>query len=247
MRVFTTDITRRLGVTAEITAVEYKIYDKMSYVSPIDSICEDANGQIGQDIFIMTCLRNKMEGTFLEIGSNHPAIINNTYFLETKYKWRGVMVEYDEDFLDMYKFYRPNSVHVIMDATKVDYKRVLEENKFPVDMDFLQIDLEVFNKSTIETLEKLDREIMDTYTFATVCFEHDNYRGDTNDTRRRSRDIFDRRGYVRIFADVDDMEDWYIHPRLMNDPLILALKADGPLDHKEVVKQLKAVQNRMSA
>jgi hypothetical protein len=236
-----------LGVTADVTAVEYRGYDKMSYVSPINSICEDANGQIGQDIFIMTCLKNKREGSFLEIGSSHPAIINNTYFLETKYKWRGVMVEYNEDFLDMYTFYRPNSVHVIMDATKVDYRKILEENNFPFDMDFLQIDLEVFNKSTIETLEKLDREVMDTYTFATVCFEHDNYRGDTNDTRRRSRDIFDRRGYVRIFADVDDMEDWYIHPRLINDPLILGLKTDAPIEHGEAVKRLKAVQNVMIA
>jgi len=217
----------------------------MSYVSPINSICEDANGQIGQDIFIMTCLRNKTGGTFLEIGSHHPAIINNTYFLETKYKWRGVMVEYNEDFLDMYKFYRPNSVHVIMDATKVDYKKVLEENNFPLDMDFLQIDLEVSNKSTIETLEKLDREIMDTYTFATVCFEHDNYAGDTNDTndtRRRSRVIFDRRGYLRIFADVDDMEDWYIHPRLINDPSILGLKTDEPIKHEEAIKRMKALK-----
>ena len=219
----------------------------MSYLSPVDCICEDANGQIGQDIFILACLKKKREGTFLEIGSNHPAVINNTYFLETKYKWRGVMVEMDEDFLDMYTFYRPNSVHVIMDATKVDYKAVLEQNNFPRDMDFLQIDLEVSNKSTIETLEKLDREIFDTYTFATVCFEHDEYRGDTNDTRNRSREIFDRRGYIRIFADVDNMEDWYIHPRLINDPSILALKTDTEIRHEDAVKLLHALPSWISA
>ena len=219
----------------------------MSCLSPVNRICEDANGQIGQDIFIMTCLKKKRDGTFLEIGSHHPAVINNTYFLEIKYKWRGVMVEYNEDFLDLYKFYRPNSVHVIMDATKVDYKNILAENNFPLDMDFLQIDLEVSNKSTIETLEKLDREIFDTYTFATVCFEHDEYTGDTNGTRLRSREIFDRRGYVRIFADVDDMEDWYIHPRLINDPSILALKTDTPIKHEEAVKLLQALPSWLSA
>ena len=219
----------------------------MSYPSPVSRICEDANGQIGQDIFIMSCLKNKTEGTFLEIGSNHPAIINNTYFLETKYKWRGVMVEFNEDFREMYEFYRPNSVHILMDATKVDYKSVLEANNFPLDMDFLQIDLEVSNRSTIETLQKLDRDIFDTYTFATVCFEHDNYTGDTNDTRNLSREIFDRRGYLRIFADVDDMEDWYIHPKLINDPAILGLKTDTPIQHEEAIKLLRAMANQISA
>ena len=151
------------------------------------------------------------------------------------------MVEYNTDFTDMYKFYRPNSVHVFDDARNIDYKRVLEENGFPHDMDFLQIDLHVENNSTMATLERLDRDIMDTYSFATICFEHDAYTGDKHDTRKRSREIFDRRGYVRIFPDVENMEDWYIHPRLILNPVILNLKTEESLSASEVKERLLSV------
>ena len=206
-----------------------------------ENVKELGNGQINQDIFVLACLNQKQNGTFLEIGSEHPIIINNTYFLETKYAWRGVMVEYNTEYVDMYKFYRSNSVHVFDDARNIDYKLVLEENGFPRDMDFLQIDLHVHNDSTMATLERLDRDIMDTYTFATVCFEHDAYTGDEHDTRQRSREIFDRRGYVRLFADVENMEDWYIHPRLVTNPVILKLKTEESLSAAEVKERLLAV------
>ena len=49
------------------------------------------NGQINQDIFVLTCLNNKQNGSFLEIGSEHPIIINNTYFLETKLQSKKMM------------------------------------------------------------------------------------------------------------------------------------------------------------
>lgn len=205
------------------------------------NVKELGNGQINQDIFVLACLNKKQNGTFLEIGSEHPIIINNTYFLETKYHWRGVMVEYNTDYIDMYKVYRPGSVHVIDDARNIEYKRVLDENGFPHDMDFLQIDLHVSNDSTMATLERLDRDILDTYTFATVCFEHDEYTGDTHETRRRSREIFDRRGYVRLFPDVENMEDWYIHPRLVTNPVILNLKTEESLSASEVKERLLAV------
>ena len=55
---------------------------------------EDFNGQSGQDIFVQWALQEKRGGTFLEIGSNDPIQINNSYVLEKDYGWRGIMVEY---------------------------------------------------------------------------------------------------------------------------------------------------------
>jgi len=78
-------------------------------------------GQAEQDKFVLNILKNKQNGYFLEIGSNHPVNINNSYLLETQYNWKGIMVEYNSSFLPLYKQYRPNSIHIINDATKVDY------------------------------------------------------------------------------------------------------------------------------
>jgi hypothetical protein len=90
----------------------------------------------------------------------------------------------------------------------------------PLSFDYLQIDLEVSNESTLNTLKKLDTDVLDTYKFATVTFEHDIYVGDCYNTRLSSRDIFKRRGYVCVFEDISNdgcpYEDWYVHPDLVD-------------------------------
>ena len=186
-------------------------------------------GEVAQDYFVLTCLKNKRNGTFIEIGSNHPMENNNSFLLECKYGWKGIMVEYNADFLPKYIKYRQNSHHLIHDATTVDYLDLLKQLNYPKDIDYLQIDLDVDNKSTISTLEHMEQHVFDDYTFATVTFEHDIYRGDWYNTRVRSREIFEKRGYVRVFSDVahawedgviTPFEDWYVHPSLVDMDLV---------------------------
>ena len=92
----------------------------------------------------------------------------------------------------------------------------------PLSFDYLQIDLEVDNGSTIQTLQKLDTEILDTYKLATVTFEHDIYNTNFANTRIESRKIFMKRGYVCVFEDINNnniiypYEDWYVHPDLVD-------------------------------
>ena len=62
--------------------------------------------QSGQDKFILSVLKNKKNGYFLEIGSNDPILINNTYILEKDYNWKGIMVEYDGSFQNSYEIIR---------------------------------------------------------------------------------------------------------------------------------------------
>jgi len=177
-------------------------------------------GQAQQDKFVLQVLSEKRNGYFIEIGSNHPQIINNTFLLETQYDWKGIMVEYDARFLPLYKQYRPQSIHVIQNATQVNYKELFINNQVPTCIDYLQIDLEAVNGSTIQVLEKLDNEVLDSYKFATITFEHDIYHTNNYNTRDESRSIFNKRGYIRVFTDVENdncpYEDWYVHPDLVN-------------------------------
>jgi hypothetical protein len=197
------------------------------------------NAQAGQDAFIVNVLKEKKNGFFLEIGSNHPININNTYTLEKNFGWKGIMVEYVSSYLPSYKTLRPNSIHIISDATKVNYKHTFEVNKMPLNMDYLQIDLEVNNRSTLTTLEMIDSQLLDTYKFATITFEHDIYTGNHFNTREISRQIFHKRGYIPVFQDVCNgetrfvFEDWYVHPDLVdmdhvNKIIDMNLKHYGP-------------------
>jgi len=184
-------------------------------------------GQANQTKFVLNVLHEKRNGTFLEIGSNHPITINNTYLLEKQYDWKGIMVEYESSYLPLYKEHRPNSIHLINDATMIDYKHAFETSNMPLSVDYLQIDLEANNGSTINTLKKLDKELFDTYRFATVTFEHDIYHTNFENTRLASREIFSKRGYVCVFEDVNNdgfpYEDWYVHPDLVDMNSVIQL------------------------
>ena len=172
-------------------------------------------------------------------------MINNTFCLERIYNWKGALIEYDQSFEEGYKEHRKNSIYRICDAQKVDYVDLLKD--FPVNIDYLQIDLEVDNKSTLNTLILLNETVFDKYKFATVTFEHDIYRGNYFDTREISRKIFADRGYVLLFSDVTvfveggykPFEDWYVHPDLV-DPEFLKLKGSG--DYFDLLKLFSAAK-----
>lgn len=201
-------------------------------------------GQAGQDEYVLKVLNYKPNGFFLEIGSNHPIVHNNSYILEKKYNWNGLLVEYTKSFEEQYIQHR-TSHYVIEDASKVDYKGLFTKYNFPATMDYLQIDLDVNNRSTLNTLELLDATIFKTHTFATVTFEHDIYTGNHYNTREASREIFLKNGYVLVYGDViaagyGQFEDWYVHPSLVDMNFINIIKRDTSLEFSKIREILDA-------
>jgi len=194
-------------------------------------------GQSLQDFFVLKLLNFKRNGYFLEIGSNHPININNSFVLEKEYNWNGLMVEYDPVHEASYKEHRKCN-YIIQDATKVDYCTLLAD--FPKNMDYLQIDLEVSNFSTLKTLMVLEETVMKDYTFSVVTFEHDIYTGDFYDTRNTSRLIFERNGYIRVFSDVKNQgfpyEDWYVHSSYPDMTFINKIKTEISMEYTEIMK-----------
>lgn len=207
-------------------------------------------GQASQDLFVLSVNNNKNDGYFLEIGSNHPIDHNNTYLLENKYNWKGLMVEYDKSFEQLYKIHRPNSIYVIDDARVVKYRELLDNNNFPINMDYLQVDLDVNNKSTLDTLMLLDKTVFEKYKFSTVTFEHDIYTGNYFNTRELSREIFQKRGYVLAFPDIkvfwnnyfQPFEDWYIHPDLISVDFINKIKTDDSLNYNDIISKIMEIK-----
>lgn len=201
-------------------------------------------GQAAQDYFVINVLKQKRNGWFVEIGSSDPAFINNTFILEKYLDWKGIMVEYDAGYLPMYQAYRPNSKHYMSDATKLNFKEILDTNNFPRSIDYLQLDLEADNRSTLTVLEHFDANVFPTYTFAVITFEHDFYRGDFHETRRISREIFEKHGYLRVFSDVSasnkeypnpmPFEDWYVHPSLVDMNYIEKIKRNESLPYQVI-------------
>lgn len=191
-------------------------------------IIEMYNGQAEQDKFVLHVLSNKTNGYYLELGSCFPKKCSNTFILEKLFNWGGISIEYDRKYVNEWNSMRKNLL-VIDNALAVDYKRLLENS--PKHIDYLSLDLDVSNRSTLQTLEIFDNYIFNHYKFAVVTFEHDFYNsGKYKETRVNSREIFNKHGYIPVFEDINNnnpkivYEDWYIHPELVDMNYINSLK-----------------------
>jgi hypothetical protein len=198
------------------------------------------HSQAGQDIFALKATEEKRDGVFVELGSWKAIEGNNTYLLENSYNWSGLMVEMTNDHEDEYKNERPRSKYIISDAQLVDYASVFKELEFPPLIDYLSLDLEPSNGSTLVTIDKLEREVMGNHIFSVVTFEHDIYCcGNFECTRDVSRKIFERNGYLRMFSDVrlqNPFEDWYVHPETVSSEFIDKYKTEESLEWSEIIK-----------
>jgi hypothetical protein len=94
-----------------------------------------------QDIFVLTMLNGKENGTYVEIGGAHPININNTYLLESVFNWSGVSFEINTDLANFYNNERSNKC-ICTDATQVNYSKVFEENNLSNQIDYLQVDID---------------------------------------------------------------------------------------------------------
>lgn len=174
------------------------------------------NSQAKQDEFVLTVLRNKRGGYWLELGGNDPIVISNTHGLEKEFDWSGTTIEMDSKYLALYQQRRPKMMPVIIDATMINYRKLSEQFKFPKVIDYLQIDLEPLNRSPLTALELIEKYLMEEHIFSTVTFEHDVYRSNVHKVKKRAFDIFCRNDYVKLFDNVlcdnkHPFEDWYVH------------------------------------
>jgi hypothetical protein len=172
--------------------------------------------QAYQDMFVLTVLNGKRNGTYLEIGSEEPQYKSNTYLLEREFSWHGISVEIDEPEVARFKAERSNPV-ICADATKLDYTSVLKKANFPEAVDYLQIDTEP-SSTSFEVLLTIP---FDRYKFAVVTFEHDHAVDFSRTYREKSRRYLRSLGYELVVPDAGptdwySFEDWWVHPELVD-------------------------------
>ena len=175
--------------------------------------------QIGQDTWVINTLKNKKNGTYVDIGGGHPTIINNTYMLEKEFNWSGISVDCGpphthacehlscmEYELLWGKERNNNNKLICGDALKFDYINLFKEHNLPKIIDYLSVDL----APPMVTWEALQKIPFLEYTFNVITFETDFYRETL--TQAPSRELLQSFGYNMIPASTKpDQEDWYIH------------------------------------
>ena len=173
-----------------------------------------------QDMFILSILNGKRNGTYIELGAAEYSIMNNTYLLETLYSWEGFSVEYGKELVQNFNKNRKNKC-IYADATKLDYEYLIKERFDTNRIDYLQVDLDPASV----TYEALEKVLKSNVRFSIITFEHDAYwRG--SDVKFKARELLESKGYILAVPDIRSteslytpFEDWYIDSQIMTDDI----------------------------
>ena len=207
-------------VTSDLELYTQQDADKLLYPFPgVDRIEQNCSESF-QDMFVLSMLNGKENGTYVEIGAGSAFYGNNTALLETKFNWKGVSFDIDESLVQQHNEYRTHNC-LLRDATTVDYSKLLPALDMPSDIDYLQIDCDP-PAISFKVLLSIPFE---KFRFAVITFEHDHYTDPDNSIRDKSRKYLESHGYKLVVNNIapDDWrayEDWWVHPELV-DPAIL--------------------------
>lgn len=202
-------------------------YDQLKYKFPGSENIEKNYSQTYQDMFILTMLNGKRNGTYFEIGAADPFYGSNTALLE-EFGWTGISLEIKKEEVDKFKQSRKNTI-VHCDATMYDYSKLTGY------IDYLQVDCEP-PKTTFEILKMIPFEQCQ---FGVITFEHDYYADITKTYRTLSRNYLLSKGYLLVATNIapDDAsayEDWYVHPKHIDSKIIkIMLNADETTKNAE--------------
>ena len=174
-----------------------------------------------QETFILNVLNEKKNGYYVELGASHSTRGSNTYLLESQFDWKGVSFEIVPEFHKEVSENRKNPC-ILGDALKFDYKTYFEENNFPKQIDYLQIDVDEsydqFGRpqgNPASSLLGLIALPLNTYRFTVITFEHDEIIDHKNAAiRDAQREILYGLGYflVQRYPDEDYWVDTTVIP-----------------------------------
>jgi hypothetical protein len=220
----------RLGSSEPFVIYSRENYSRLKHKFLQLETVDCSYSQSMQDIFVLSILNGKQNGTYLEIGSAHPNKGNNTFLLEDKFNWTGIGLEIDPKLVETYNKSRKNK-SLEQDAVTADYSSILEKINTNI-IDYLQLDAEPATK-TYEILTKIP---FDKYKFRVITYEHDYYADITQTCRNLSREYLENLGYKLVVNDIcaDSIkrcsyEDWWVHPDLV-DSERLSLFIDNNLN-----------------
>lgn len=186
-------------------------------------------------MFVRTVLGEQREGSFLEIGSNNPVEINNTYLLETELGWRGLLVDNSFDSMQACEKMRKSAflmtdasmpqdwVGALRQAEEINHGASLHPPRY---VDYLSLDVD---EATLACLKNLP---LDRVTFRVITCEHDEYR--RPGTRDAMVAILRQHGYDILCADVCDQglsfEIWAVCPSMADMAVADKFRRDQPTE-----------------
>lgn len=200
-----------------------------------------SKSQNGQDLFALLINDFKFEGYFIEIGATNGVALSNTYLLENKFNWTGLLVEpakiwHNDLFVNRKCHISTKCVHdtsgdeVIFNETKKRSLSTIDSyskndawgssrvsgKKYKVETITLNDLIEQFKLPEVIDFLSIDTEGSELDILSQVNFSRYRFRAITcehNFTSNRERiySLLTRNGYERVYEDLSLGDDWYVY------------------------------------
>jgi FkbM family methyltransferase len=200
----------------------------------------ESKSQIKQDIFVLSETGFKRNGYFVEFGATDGISLNNTYLLETKFNWKGIVAEpLKSKYSELIK---NRTCHIEDLCVWSESGKVLEFNETPnSDLStinqFSSSDLHIesrrggniFNVETISLYDLLEKynapryidylsidtegseyEILKNFDFEKYTFKVITCEHNHTEMRDKIFTLLTSKGYVRKYENLSQFDDWYV-------------------------------------
>lgn len=192
-----------------ILQLEYDIKEKL-HISEIES-----NSQLNQDLFVLILKKFKTDGIFVEFGVCDGIFLSNSFILEKKYNWSGVVCEPLKSFQTKLSqnrncFIDHRAVYSSSNLT-VEFREILgNEELSGISFSFLEDDHEITRNENyisypVETISLTD--LLDTYNIP-VSIDFISI-----DTEGSEYDILSNFNFDKYDVDIFTVEHNYIHSK----------------------------------
>jgi len=214
--------------------------EEFNFVEYLHRSTTQSNSQLYQDMFVLYMLHNKNNGFFVEFGATDGISLSNTYILETRFNWRGILAEPARDWKARLLANRncaiDNRCVWSKTAETLEFNEVSGEAELSTLHDYSHLNIQSATADTrysVETvsLDDLLRQhnapkIIDYLSIDTEGSEFDilrNFDFDSWDisiitiehnffpkSRRMINNLLTSKGYTRKFRSLSRWDDWYV-------------------------------------
>ena len=195
-----------------------------------------SKSQIYQDLFILYFSKNKKNGKFIEIGGGNGVDLSNSYLLEKKYKWRGIICEPEKKSqrkilnkrsakLEKRPITNKSEKNKIFYVNEDTYQSSLivgtkYNSKLKVDtisLNHLLKKNKIYNQVDYISIDTEGNEFDIIKNFNFKKYKVNFFTIEHNFNKKKREKIFKvmkKNKYERVFKNISYMDDWYVNTKI---------------------------------
>lgn len=199
-----------------------------------------SEAQLRQDLFVLATLKFRKRGFFVEFGATNGRSLSNTFLLEKKFGWQGILAEPARFWHDNLLANRTCSIdkRCVWTSTGDEIRfRETEVQHLSTILDYVGSDKHTARRQTgidylVETVtledllrthrapkhidylsidtEGTELSILESFDFSKRSFDVITVEHNNTEQRNGIKQVLEGNGYRRVFEDITLWDDWYL-------------------------------------